>query len=79
MLCVCVSVCVNVWVYVVYVFVCACCDLSADVNIKREFGSSKFQTLVVTKSQNKGMVSCFVLGSFERRDSHLSTAHLQPP
>lgn len=48
------------------------------MNITCEFTSSKFQTLVATTSQNKGMVSCFVLGPFERRDSHLSTAHRPP-
>ncbi len=65
----------------VFVFVGACSDLSTDMNITCEFTSSKFQTLVATTSQNKGMVSCFVLGPFERRDSHLSTTHvhLQPP
>lgn len=66
------ALCVNVRLDV---FVCACSDLSTDMNITCEFTSSKFQTLVATTSQNKGMVSCFVLGPFERRDSHLSTAH----
>lgn len=59
-------------------FVCACSDLSADMNITCKFTSSKFQTLVATTSQNKGMVSCFVLGPFERGDSHLSTTHRPP-
>lgn len=68
------ALCVNVRLDV---FVCACSDLSTDMNITCEFTSSKFQTLVATTSQNKGMVSCFVLGPFERRDSHLSTAHLK--
>lgn len=70
-LCVCVFVCVEM-------FVCACSDLSTDMNITCEFTSSKFQTLVEPTSQNKGMVSCFVLGPFERRDSHLFTTHRPP-